>query len=124
MGTNNYAGALRRQKRKVKRPLFRRIFYIRKLWKRPIMIALILAGCSKDPSALPTRCEAATFYVDTYRDTTWSQLIKTEATHFCRVCDELLSSYKKLNPDMQICPGEPKRQRIVIGVDTCKTSTK
>lgn len=95
--------------------------------KKSVIILLVscLAACSK-PATDPNgpQCLAATFYFDTYQDTTWRVLLKTETWHLCAVCDALLETYKKLDPDIQVCPGEPKRQRLVLGIDNCKKSAK
>lgn len=74
-------------------------------------LLIIFAGCTKEDTA--PNCMDVTFYTDTYTDTSWKTLVKTDAWHAGVVCGDLLTSYLRLDPDMQIC-NEPKRQRIVF----------
>lgn len=85
------------------------------------ILSLILLSCSKEnPDTPESKCMAATFYIDSYSDYTFRQRTGTRvAIHFCKVCDDLLDSYRRLDSNAILCSGRPERQRIVLGVDTC-----
>lgn len=84
-----------------------------------IISAMLLAACSKEPTALSDPCLAVTGYISAC-DSNWKVMETHVMIHWHRVCDEDLAHFKKIDGerDSSTCPGYAITW-WVVGRDTC-----